>query len=60
MLLLSTHALTTGYYAVPLSTGQVEKGNSTAFIKNISRGYHLNNLSYIGPIVMGFGGEYVD
>lgn len=26
-------------------------------IKNESRGFHLNNLSYAGPIVMGVGGN---
>lgn len=46
-----------GYYAEDLSIGQEVRGNTTVRIKNESRGFHLNNLSYVGPIVMGFGGE---
>lgn len=46
----------TGYYAEDLSIGQEVRGNTTVRIKNESRGFHLNNLSYAGPIVMGFGG----
>lgn len=45
-----------GYYAEDLSIGQEVRGNTTVRIKNESRGFHLNNLSYAGPIVMGFGG----
>lgn len=32
------------------------RGNSTISVKDEARGFHLNNLSYAGPIVMGFGG----
>lgn len=46
-----------GYYAEDLSIGQEVRGNTTVRIKNESRGFHLNNLSYAGPIVMGFGGK---
>lgn len=46
-----------GYYAEHLSFGQEIRGNATVRVKNESRGFHLNNLSYVGPIVMGFGGE---
>lgn len=28
-------------------------------MKNETKGFHLNNLSYVGPIVMGFGGFIV-
>lgn len=33
------------------------RGNSTISVKDEARGFHLNNLSYAGPIVMGFGGN---
>lgn len=46
-----------GYYAEHLSIGQEIRGNATVRVKNESRGFHLNNLSYVGPIVMGFGGK---
>jgi len=47
-----------GYYADQLSMAQEVRGNTTIRFKNESRGFHLNNLSYAGPIVMGLGGEY--
>lgn len=48
----------TGYYADDLSIAQEVRGNHTVRVKNESRGFHLNNLSYAGPIVMGVGGTY--
>lgn len=49
--------LCTGYYADQLSIAQEVRGNHTVSVKNESRGFHLNNLSYAGPIVMGVGGK---
>lgn len=46
-----------GYYADTLSVAQEVRGNSTVSVKDEARGFHLNNLSYAGPIVMGFGGN---
>lgn len=46
-----------GYYADHLSIAQEVRGNHTIRVKNESRGFHLNNLSYAGPIVMGVGGK---
>ena len=46
-----------GYYADHLSIAQEVRGNHTIRVKNESRGFHLNNLSYAGPIVMGVGGN---
>ncbi|KAL0271551.1 UNVERIFIED_CONTAM: hypothetical protein PYX00_008609 [Menopon gallinae] len=48
-----------GYYADQLSIRNEIRGNSTVKIKNESRGFHLNNLSYAGPIIMGIGGFIV-
>lgn len=48
-----------GYYANHLSTTHEIRGNATVRIRNESKGLHLNNLSYVGPIVMGFGGFIV-
>lgn len=50
-------AYRTGYYADQLSVAQEVRGNLTIRVKNESRGFHLNNLSYAGPIVMGVGGN---
>lgn len=46
-----------GYFADQLSVAQEIRGNLTIRVKNESRGFHLNNLSYAGPIVMGVGGN---
>lgn len=51
-------ASVSGYYADQLSVVQEVRGNHTVRVKNESRGFHLNNLSYAGPIVMGVGGPY--
>lgn len=48
-----------GYYADQLSEAQEVRGNQTVSVKNESRGFHLNNLSYAGPIIMGVGGLYI-
>ncbi|XP_059468519.1 uncharacterized protein LOC132192535 [Neocloeon triangulifer] len=48
-----------GYYADQLSVNQEIRGNTTVKVKNESRGFHLNNFSYAGPIVMGVGGFIV-
>lgn len=49
---------TIGYYA---NDSEYLIRNNTAAIRiktnNEQRGLHLNNLSYIGPIVMGVGGK---
>ncbi|XP_075225895.1 uncharacterized protein LOC142327019 [Lycorma delicatula] len=48
-----------GYYADQLSVGHEIKGNETVHIKHETKGFHLHNLSYAGPIVMGVGGFIV-
>ncbi|KAI4472218.1 hypothetical protein MML48_1g09301 [Holotrichia oblita] len=53
------NVLISGYYADHLSIAQEVRGNHTVRVKNESRGFHLNNLSYAGPIVMGVGGFIV-
>ncbi|GAB0096157.1 hypothetical protein DMENIID0001_116340 [Sergentomyia squamirostris] len=59
LMLLGAGLATIGYYADHLSVGQEVRGNATVKVKNESRGFHLNNLSYVGPIIMGFGGFIV-
>ncbi|XP_055912903.1 uncharacterized protein LOC129946668 [Eupeodes corollae] len=59
LMLLGAGMATVGYYADQLSVGSEIRGNSTIRVKNESKGFHLNNLSYVGPIVMGFGGFIV-
>ncbi|XP_055846468.1 uncharacterized protein LOC129912290 [Episyrphus balteatus] len=59
LMLLGAGMATVGYYADQLSVGSEIRGNATVRVKNETKGFHLNNLSYVGPIVMGFGGFIV-
>ncbi|KAK2585892.1 hypothetical protein KPH14_010480 [Odynerus spinipes] len=59
LMLLGACMATIGYYADQLSVAQEIRGNLTVKVKNESREFHLNNLSYAGPIVMGVGGFIV-
>ncbi|XP_051170693.1 uncharacterized protein LOC127287669 isoform X2 [Leptopilina boulardi] len=59
LMLLGACMATIGYFADQLSEAQEIRGNRTIKVKNESRGFHLNNLSYAGPIVMGVGGFIV-
>ncbi|XP_076755203.1 uncharacterized protein LOC143425987 [Xylocopa sonorina] len=59
LMLLGACMATIGYFADQLSVAQEIRGNLTIRVKNESRGFHLNNLSYAGPIVMGVGGFIV-
>ncbi|XP_033323930.1 uncharacterized protein LOC117219127 [Megalopta genalis] len=59
LMLLGACMATIGYFADQLSVAQEVRGNLTIRVKNESRGFHLNNLSYAGPIVMGVGGFIV-
>ncbi|KAL1518010.1 hypothetical protein ABEB36_001698 [Hypothenemus hampei] len=58
-MVLGAAMATIGYYADQLSVAEEIIGNHTVAVKNESRGFHLNNLSYAGPIVMGVGGFIV-
>ncbi|KAH9632461.1 hypothetical protein HF086_014545 [Spodoptera exigua] len=59
LMLLGAAMAVIGYYADQLSVAQEIRGNATISVKDEARGFHLNNLSYAGPIVMGFGGFIV-
>ncbi|XP_001688637.2 uncharacterized protein LOC5667091 [Anopheles gambiae] len=52
---------TVGYYANNFPSLSDVRSNNTSSIrvKNEHRGLHLNNLSYVGPIIMGVGGFIV-
>ncbi|EAT43463.1 AAEL005128-PA [Aedes aegypti] len=61
LMLVGGGMATVGYYANNFPSLSDVKSNSTSTIrvKNEHRGLHLNNLSYVGPIVMGVGGFIV-
>lgn len=46
-----------GYYAEHIAPDNDARSNSTVRVKSDSKGIHLHNLSYAGPIVMGCGGK---
>lgn len=46
-----------GYYAEHISPYSEARSNLTVRVKPDSKGIHLHNLSYAGPIVMGCGGK---
>lgn len=50
---------TIGYYSNEFVIGESRNGtaHSGGVRKSEQRGLHLNNLSYMGPIVMGVGGK---
>lgn len=48
-----------GYYAEHISPHTETRNNSTVRVKADSKGIHLHNLSYAGPIVMGCGGKKI-
>lgn len=58
MLLMAIGAsmATIGYYSQDLTFGEF-RNHTTVRVKNEQRGLHLNNLSYLGPIIMGVGGK---
>ncbi|XP_044270054.1 uncharacterized protein LOC123014836 [Tribolium madens] len=59
LMVLGAAMATIGYYADHLSIAQEVRGNHTVRVKNESRGFHLNNLSYAGPIIMGVGVQFI-
>ncbi|CAG9818823.1 unnamed protein product [Phaedon cochleariae] len=60
LMVLGAAMATIGYYADHLSDYTEPRENFTIFAKNeTTKSFHLNNLSYAGPIVMGVGGFIV-
>lgn len=56
LMIIGASMATIGYYANDFALGEF-RSNTTVRIKNDQRGLHLNNLSYMGPIIMGVGGK---
>ncbi|GFY50655.1 uncharacterized protein TNIN_110871 [Trichonephila inaurata madagascariensis] len=56
LLIIGTTMSVVGFYADTLSTEIRESGNSTVEIRDPDRQYHLHNLTYVGPVIMGLGG----
>ncbi|XP_058466321.1 uncharacterized protein LOC131439393 [Malaya genurostris] len=61
LMLVGGGMATVGYYAnnFPSLSDVKSNSSSTIRVKNEQRGLHLNNLSYVGPIIMGVGGFIV-
>lgn len=58
LMVIGASMATIGYYANDFALGEY-RNNTSVRIKNEQRGLHLNNLSYMGPIIMGVGGEFL-
>ena len=56
LMVIGASMATIGYYSQDFALGEF-RHNSTIRVKNEQRGLHLNNLSYLGPIIMGVGGK---
>jgi hypothetical protein len=56
LMIIGASMATIGYYSQDFAIGEF-RHNSTIRVKNDQRGLHLNNLSYLGPIIMGVGGK---
>lgn len=54
---IGTGMATIGYYSNELGLGEPSK-NHTVHVRISPDRRGMNNLSYIGPIIMGVGGEY--
>lgn len=59
LLIIGTTMSVVGFYADSLSTEIRESGNSTIEVRDQDRHYHLHNLTYVGPVIMGLGGFMV-
>jgi hypothetical protein len=57
LMIIGASMATIGYYSQDLAYGEF-RHNSTIRVKNDQRGLHLNNLSYLGPVIMGIGGKF--
>ncbi|XP_055309368.1 uncharacterized protein LOC129573125 isoform X2 [Sitodiplosis mosellana] len=55
LMLIGAGMATIGYYAEHISPHTETRNISTVRVKPDSKGIHLHNLSYAGPIVMGCG-----
>lgn len=60
LMVIGASMATIGYYSNDFALGEFRNNSSSVRIKNEQRGLHLNQLSYMGPIVMGVGGKYLD
>ena len=44
-----------GFYSKKLSTSQANNGTHTYDVINNNKRFHVNNLTYLGPVIMGCG-----
>lgn len=56
LLAIGTTMSVVGFYAETLSTEVIESNNRTVEVTDPDRQYHLHNLTYVGPVIMGLGG----
>jgi hypothetical protein len=56
LMIIGAGMATIGYYSQDFMIGEL-RHNSTIRVKNEQRGLHLNNMAYLGPVIMGVGGR---
>ncbi|XP_076328782.1 uncharacterized protein LOC143234969 [Tachypleus tridentatus] len=56
LILVGTVMSVVGFYADPLATYLEQRGNETMAVLNEVKKFHLHNLTYAGPVIMGIGG----
>ena len=57
LMVIGAGMATIGYYSSQDFMIGEFRNNSTIRVKNDQRGLHLNNMAYLGPVIMGVGGE---
>lgn len=56
LMIIGAGMATIGYYSQDFMIGTIH--NSTIRVKNEQRSLHLNNMAYLGPVIMGVGGKF--
>ncbi|UYV76970.1 hypothetical protein LAZ67_14002618 [Cordylochernes scorpioides] len=56
LILLGSAMATVGFYSGRLSLVETVQGNITVLVRDARRDVHLASFTYLGPVVMGFGG----
>ncbi|KAG5679021.1 hypothetical protein PVAND_008624 [Polypedilum vanderplanki] len=59
LMIIGASMATIGYYSQDFTIGEFRHNSTIRMKNNDQRALHLNNLSYMGPIIMGVGGFVV-
>lgn len=59
LMVVGTTMCVVGFYAEELATTPEQRQNATVLVVDRNREYHLHNLSFAGPAIMGLGGIFI-